>query len=887
MVSWIKFFVPMAFLTALPVHCAEIPLNKGELAIPPGGSRELEFGTVPQHNTTVLLEISARLHTKTYSGSSYFMKIKLNGHEVKAARSRGAIRLVNRPLVAPVAAGALASWCGGGVWRLIYAPDFKLNYKNTCYTSDPYVFTLDVTDLTNPAAENRLILSNIANRGAGNIPPDEGDLVIQRLVVRTESRPSPMMMTTADVQPVINRGQPGAGPAKYRGEILPGGGFRITVGQRQWNFSSDFSYPNAGLNRLLPTESSPNKEKTAWSMQTRSSDQGGEVVAEAADYRLRRTVRFTPRKIEIADAITNVHSDSPLGLLVRHEVDLAGVASPVVRLAGNPDPSVDDYWSAMNPTVHISLPDQGVGLVCEDDVFRNQARLFWGERPSRAGFRTEMFRLSPGETYTLRWSVYPVAGQDYFDFINLVREDWGSNVTADGAWMFFDPDTTLSMSLDTIRTQFERQGIRYAVYCGGWIDRKHDPKRIGFGTGVLDDYWADFRRRLRDAGRRIREAVPHVKVLVYYDAQRDTSEGGHERFRDSWLTGAGGTQLSTDWSGLASLTYSVVATTQNSFGRAMLVAADRYMKELQCNGLYWDEMEGVEYGSPLITYNQFDGHSCQLHPEKYTIEREVGITSLLGESHRLAVIDRVRRQGGDLMANGPPTTHAILATGIPKMVEMIHNDYWCYEGNLGTPLGYIGDRMDFGGIIRFVRLAVLPIGTRADYPHEISRFLFPFTPIELHSGYLLGKERIVTIHDGNYGWPGEQCLVQLHHFNREGKRNSSELSTLIGAEARTSVKLSDGEAFILERLPVVVKPSAGQAQVTNVNYSADGLELRLNAPQGATLRIDEGRFSLQQSGAFMARIGQDPQQPVLLTNGSLQVDVKPGSDLQIRVSHKK
>jgi hypothetical protein len=150
------------------------------------------------------------------------------------------------------------------------------------------------------------------------------------------------------------------------------------------------------------------------------------VLAEGPDYRLRRSVRFTPRKVEIADELTNVHRDSPLGLLVRHEVNLKGFQSPVVRLA--------------------------------------------------------------------------------------------------------------------------------------WIDRKPDPKRNAFGTGGLEDNWADFRRRLREAAARIREAAPQVKILVYYDSQRETSEGGHERFRDSWLTDREGNQLSTDWDGRGSRTYSCVTT---------------------------------------------------------------------------------------------------------------------------------------------------------------------------------------------------------------------------------------------------------------------------------------------------------------------------------------
>ena len=286
-----------------------------------------------------------------------------------------------------------------------------------------------------------------------------------------------------------------------------------------------------------------------------------------------------------------------------------------------------DYYSPPNPSVHISLPDQSVGLLCEDDVFRNQARLFYTESPPAAGIRTEMLRLGPGETYTLRWSVYPVAGPDYFDFVNLVRQDWGSNFTVDGAWTFFDPDPILDQPIDKLRAQFNRLGIRYAISNGGWVDRKHDPKRIGFGTGVLDDYWADFRRRLREAAGRIREAAPQVKILIYYDTPARHVRG-RPRAIPRQLADGCPRQPAIDRLGRPySLTYSVVATLKNSYGRAMLAAVDRYLSETNSDGLYWDEMEGVAFGIPLITYNQFDGHSCMLDPKRYTIQREIGITA--------------------------------------------------------------------------------------------------------------------------------------------------------------------------------------------------------------------------------------------------------------------
>ncbi|MCX6910971.1 MAG: hypothetical protein NTY01_23415 [Verrucomicrobia bacterium] len=850
-------------LLVAKVLAGEIAVVREETRIPLGQTRSFEFGTLPQKDTTVLLDVSSRLDAKGFGGSMYFMKLTLNGRVVNAAKSRAVSRLMNKPVVSPIAANLPYSWFGNSSWRVLYAPDFEGALKLKFYAGNPYQLVLDVTDLTNPMSENRLEITNMGNGSQATAAHTKGNLVIKSLVIRTKPGASPTMAEDSADCDAINRGAPGAGPAAYKGRLLPGGGFVISAGGQQFEFATAVSYPNAGLNRLAAAAKPDATGQKEWTVRAG----GNRVVAEGLDYRLRRTVRFLPRRVEVADEITNLHRDQKLGLLVRHELSLKGKTASI-RLAGNPDPAINEYHSNGNPSVYVALPKPGLGLglIVEDDVFRNQATLFYDNETAVAGLGTEMLCLPAGGSYTLRWSVYPVASADYFDFINLVRSDWGSNYTVEGPWTFFSPDTILATPVEKIREQFQRLGIRYACYCGGWVDPKHDRKKIGFGTGVMEPYWADFRRRLREAAAKIREAVPGCKVLVYYDSQRDTSDGGHERFRDSGLADAKGRQLSTEWSGIYSLTWSVVATLSNSFGRAMLDVADRYLNEIKADGLYWDEMEVTGYGAPLITHNIPDGHSCILDKKSYTIDHEIGITTLLGEGHRMAVIDRVRAKGGTVMGNGPTATRKILAKKPQRMVEIQHNDTWAYEGNLDSPLGYASSRMDFGNWTRALKMATLLVGTRYNYEHEISPYVFPFTPIELHAGYLLGQERIIATHSGNYGWPAEPCLVQVRHFNKDGKLTGRDFTTTIGRESRTAVELADGEAVVLERLPVFVRPKSGAAETSAARCGADGLEWTLKAPAGAVVRVSSGAMKVT------------PRQRFAVTMGSATREVSAGRD---------
>ncbi|MFZ2643685.1 MAG: hypothetical protein WA117_22020 [Verrucomicrobiia bacterium] len=858
----------------------EIAVVREEARIPLGQTRSFEFGTLPQKDTTVLLDVSSRLDAKGFGGSSYFIKLTLNGRVVNAAKTRAVSRLVNKPVVSPVGANLPYSWFGSGSWRVLYAPDFEGALKQKFYTGNPYQLVLDVTDLTNPMSENRLEITNMANGSQATAAHTKGDLVIKSLVIRTRPGASPTMAEDATDRDAINRGTPGTGPVAYKGRLLPGGGFVISAGQQRFEFATAISYPNAGLNRLVAAAKPDGTGQKEWAVRAG----GNRAVAEGSDYRLRRTVRFMPRRVEVADEITNLHRDRKLGLLVRHEVSLKGKAANV-RLAGNPDPALNEYHSNGNPSVYVALPKPGLGLgmIVEDDVFRNQATLFYDNEAAVAGLRTEMLCLPKGGSYTLRWSVYPVASADYFDFINLVRADWGANYTVEGPWTFFSPDTILATPVEEIRRQFQRLGIRYACYCGGWVDPKHDRKKIGFGTGVMDPYWADFRRRLREAAAKTREASPGCKVLVYYDSQRDTSDGGHERFRDSWLADVKGRQLSTEWSGVYSLTWSVVATLNNNYGRAMLDVADRYLDEIKADGLYWDEMEATGYGAPLITHSIPDGHSCVLDKKNFTIDHEIGVTTLLGEGHRMAVIDRVRAKGGTLMGNGPCATRKLLAKKPQRMVEIQHNDSWAYEGNLDSPLGYASSRMDFGNWVRALKMATLLVGTRYNYEHEISPYVFPFTPIELHAGYLLGRERIIATHAGNYGWPGERCLVQVRHFNKEGRLTGKDFATTVSRESRTAVELAEGEAVVLERLPIFVKPKSGAAEISAVRCDADSLAWTLKAPGGAALRLRNGAMKIAPRQRFAVTTGGATREITARSDATLSFDASGPEPVQILV----
>ncbi len=818
-----QFVFMLAIIAPLVAAAQTVDIVTEETRIEVGATGEWTFPPADVEGKTALLEFTIRTQAPSASGSTYMVRIHLNGEVVRAAKTRRLTRLRNKPVSWHHTPTLVLHWAGADQWRVVYAPDFEVANASPGMDGQAYRFVLDVTDLIRSDAENELVFEHtgtpaLAARVEGGIP-----LLVGMARLNTEDEASALAAAAAMMAVPVNRGEPSPPPAAYEHGAFNTGGFEMTVGGVKYGFETRVSYPNAGFNHMEPAPEPEFEGQEGWSCSLRSG-QEPMIVGRGPDYEVRRNIIFGERRVEVSDTFVNLHEDQELGLIVRHTTALADERR--IHLSGDRDPAKNTYYANGNPSVFIAGEGHGIGIICEDDVLRNQATLLFDPDENAAGIMTDKLYLPPGGQQTLRWSVYPVASDDYFDFINLVRQDWGSNYTVEGPWAFFSPDTIIDMPVEDLRGYLERLGITHMVYCGGWVDFKNDPgpqRTIGFGTFPLfGDYWASFRQRLHDAIVKIHEIDPDIVCLVYYDSQRDSWPDAPERYPDSKLTNAAGQQLSTEWGGVYSISWSMVATLENSFGKRMLDAVDVYMEEIGVDGIYWDEMEATAFGTPAITYAIPDGVSCVVNLETYTVEQQIGVTTLLGEGHRLAVIDKVRALGGTLMGNGPTATRDILSRQPQRMVEVQHNDTWCYEGNLDTPLGYASSRMDFGNFVRGVDLATLLVGTRYTYAHEVSPHLFPFTPIELHAGYLLGEERIIATHSGNYGWHGERTLSQALRFDTEGMIVENGFAITVGDEARTKVELAEGEMVILKRLPITLTPKDGEATVANVRV-ADGV----------------------------------------------------------------
>jgi hypothetical protein len=76
--------------------------------------------------------------------------------------------------------------------------------------------------------------------------------------------------------------------------------------------------------------------------------------------------------------------------------------------------------------------------------------------------------------------------------------------------------------------------------------------------------------------------------------------------------------------------------------------------------------------------------------------------------------------------------------------------------------------------------------------YHLTRYMFPITPLELHEGYIIGEERIITNRSGLFGW-GDSSRHEVHVFNNEGREVEDFGAPSITRDGKTYTELRIAE----------------------------------------------------------------------------------------------
>jgi hypothetical protein len=267
-------------------------------------------------------------------------------------------------------------------------------------------------------------------------------------------------------------------------------------------------------------------------------------------------------------------------------------------------------------------------------------------------------------------------------------------------------------------------------------------------------------------------------------------------------------------------------------------------------------MDGFLYGYGSRTiHDKWDGHSVEIDPQTRTVKRRLGNIILLSQPSMVEFTRRMNARNAVVVANGIVMTRTI---GRQKLVT----EQECTSGPithlaqtpcaLGNPYAIkceadvykdILDKLSWGLLYFYYGEGTL------NYP-SLPQRMYPITIEEIHSGTIRGKERLITMHSGVYGWPGSDDLHFAYRYNPLGAEvPAGFLTTVEPGSVRTHVALQPRESAVIRRLPVSLR-SARPVNVVAEQYDATGLALTLNGRGPAALRVCSGDLAVPPGAVF-------------------------------------
>lgn len=711
-------------------------------------------GTPPGKEAVIALR--ARLDTPKVGGYTQALRLTLNGTALDGKR------LVNKPLEGKSEDGRLHRFAAAEHFSTYYAPDFTSADTSRYGVRGVKTgeFELRVTDIL-ADGENRLVIENACRDNVTRT------LVAADCQLRFQTPPPP---------PKPKRGPPiGEIPicapipepkTRYAMRELPDARLVVGINGEEFSIRSRFSVPS-----------------------------GEWECGSNAFFQHQRRIEQKAEAIVVTDTFKNLTHEN-LPLMQRHEVGIsAQMPMRKIWLGGTSPAGLTGTSSeGANPTTFGVTDGAGLGFLPLNDEFQVHVTNYAAD--GALGLADNEFVLRPGATYTAEWAIVPVARPDYFDFINAARRFVDANFTIPYCFAFLRAGKLTEKWSDTQFADFIRlKGAN--LVCAGLSSLRyqgHYPQGIAFQLVPHDSY--------KRYVERVRRLAPGVKTSVYFHCYIDAEDEAAAKFPDARVlrSDGGHADYGQPFYGI------FFPTEDNAYGRAIRRNVDIILNEIGADGVYWDELEysayAYHYGEP------WDGCSADIDPATLKIRRLKSSVTLLTQSWRVRLIQEIMARG-PFIANGQPRTRTVARLKFPRFVETgsIGN---CARAQLHSPIA-LGDHLterseedayrnmvtalDYGCVSHWYSdMQVVP-----GY-ETIAKYMYPITPMELHEGYIIGKERIVTNRSGLFGWC-DASTHEVHVFDDTGREVSDFKAPRIerGGQAFTELRIGEGWSAAIVR----------------------------------------------------------------------------------------
>lgn len=645
--------------------------------------------------------------------------------------------------------------------------------------------------------------------------------------------------------------------------IYESGAVEMAVKGVPFRIDSVYSYPqepSMGFNCLSTAPMDGCEE--CWNP-TIQKDGTASVIVQAggSKVQVRREIRQTSDgRVEVREIFTNVSGEDQ-ALRFTHRITAGGrFASWRIGGEENVRSSGDGRILPSNSTGFVCMaPDASIGIVAEDDIFRCHLSVVVKETAQGhvMEFGSQGIGIPAGKSHVLRYTLYPTESDDFFDFLNRLRRDWAiPEVTMEGP---YDLIRTAAQSSSEYRRHaaapeefkrvLERKQMNI-ITLTPWFN---------YWDGVIFKDRKEFKTHMQAAMATIRQANPKAKFLASLETYcyvmnmdffkgQEVPEGlSFEKvtpefaalvkaspWADSITPNHAGLPVERTMTAVVSdnpipphITIFVHPAIGNAFFRQRMEDFDFLLNDVGFDGIYQD-MFGFSSPNDVIN-TEWDGFTVSMNPNGTIKERLTHLGPLTAKARALWLKKILGMNKLALTNFGAPTTREMQIIPYVNFCEAAgrnigHQDLdaippdssGCAMNMLHTPLAYGPHKAEeinapelMKRIRSYLRYGCLYVHTsfRNRFPEEDEtsggygpvNHSFPMTPVELHRGWLKGRERIVSCVSYKTIWNKQERPIPLR-FDKIGREISVGNAVAISGEAgawNIEVDIDDWNEFLI------------------------------------------------------------------------------------------